>query len=175
METTESQEEQQQEETTDNAENAEPAQENEEKQAHYGDGTKQIKDEAVHAENPGDILRVRNQEKNPESLFLQVRGFPYDTEIENMAKYFELTEGDYSGCEVALGMRGKPCGEFFFKCSNEQIALKVLYKHKEIYEDTGRYVDVFRCSEEYYNRRCSINFHFSETFDGTIKFKFIPF
>ena len=39
----------------------------------------------------------------------------------------------------------------------------------------GRYVDVFRCSEEYYNRRCSINFHFSETFDGTIKFKFIPF
>merc|ERR1712214_24472 len=125
METTESQEEQQPEETTDNAENVEeeeaeeakeePAQENEEEQAHYGDGTKQIKDEAVHAENPGDILRVRNQEKNPESLFLQVRGFPYDTEIENMAKYFELTDEDYSGCEVALGMRGKPCGEFFFK------------------------------------------------------------
>merc|ERR1712048_708508 len=112
-------------ETTENQQEEETAEndENDEDQAHYGDGTQPVpvKKEDI-PENPGDILRVRNQEKNPESLFLQVRGFPYDTPIESMANYFEITEEDYSGCEVALGMRGKPCGEFFFKCSNEQIA-----------------------------------------------------
>jgi len=133
--------------------------------------TPQITPEAdKHIDNPW-----RGGDKNSTSLFLQVRGFPYETSIEEMTKYFELADGEYKGCEIAVGIRGKPCGEFFFECENEEIALKVLMKHKEIYVDTGRYVDVFRCSEEYYNRRLSINLHFSEKFDGTIKFKFIPF
>jgi len=114
-------------------------------------------------------------DKNKDSLFMQVRGFPYDSAIEKMAEFFELTEEQFSGCEVAVGIRGKPCGEFFFKAADEQTALNVLLKHKELYVDTGRYIDVFRCSEEYYQRRLSINMHFSESFDGTIKFKFIPF
>lgn len=114
-------------------------------------------------------------DKNKDSLFMQVRGFPYDAPIEKMAEFFELTAENYSGCEIAVGIKGKPCGEFFFKAADEQTALNVLLKHKELFVDTGRYIDVFRCSEEYYQRRLSINMHFSESFDGTIKFKFIPF
>jgi len=137
--------------------------------------TAETKTEAEEKPSEESPWMQKVHDKNKESLFMQVRGFPYDSPIEKMAEFFELTPEQYSGCEIAVGVRGKPCGEFFFKAADEKTALNVMLKHKELYVDTGRYIDVFRCSEEYYQRRLSINRHFSESFDGTIKFKFIPF
>jgi cell pole-organizing protein PopZ len=124
-------------------------------------------------ENPYNTDKWNN--KHADSLYLQVRGFPYETTVQQMAAYFELADEEFTGAEIAVGIRGKPCGEFFFQAKDEDVAVKVCGKHKEHYVDTGRYIDVFRCSQEYYHRRLSINMHYSEAFDGTVKFKFIPF
>jgi len=157
------------------AETAETAETTETTETTENTETAETKTETPTGENEESPWMQKVHDKNKDSLFMQVRGFPYDSAIEKMAEFFELTPEKFSGCEVAVGIRGKPCGEFFFKAVDEETALNVLLKHKELYVDTGRYIDVFRCSEEYYQRRLSINMHFSESFDGTIKFKFIPF
>ena len=71
-----------------------------------------------------------------DSLYLQVRGFPYDTTTEKMAAYFELSEEEFTGADIAVGIRGKPCGEFFFQATDEAVAVKVCGRHKELYGDT---------------------------------------
>merc|ERR1712127_962621 len=175
------------EEATDNTGNPEenPEENTEEKPAEITEENVENSDETPKTETPETTEPTEATEtpettekwnnKHADSLYLQVRGFPYDTTTEQMAAYFELSEDEFTGAEIAVGIRGKPCGEFFMKSNDEDVALKACGKHKELFKDTGRYIDVFRCSQEYYHRRLSINMHYSEAFDGTVKFKFIPF
>ena len=85
-------------------------------------------------ENPYNTDKWNN--KHADSLYLQVRGFPYDTTTEKMAAYFELSEAEFTGADIAVGIRGKPCGEFFFQATDEAVAVKVCGRHKELYGDT---------------------------------------
>merc|ERR1712093_803677 len=109
------------------------------------------------AADENGLLPVTKNDPYANSLILQLRGFPFSVTQDEVFEFLEIGVDDVSEFMFVKGTNGKQSGECFVVCPSVNVRDICMKKHKQNYAETGRYVDVFKSSEEYFNRRVSIN------------------
>jgi heterogeneous nuclear ribonucleoprotein F/H len=110
-----------------------------------------------------------------DSMILQCRGFPFSIEKEEVLEFLGIDETKIEEFQSVVGTNGKPSGECFIVVDGEETRETCMEKHKKNYAETGRYVDIFKSSEIYYNRRVTINTQFEREWDGIVRLRGLPF
>jgi len=133
--------------------------------------------ETVSQEVTQEVEQKVSIEADPyaDSMILQCRGFPFAIEKHEVLEFLGIEEAQIESFEAVVGTNGKPSGECFIVVDGEATREIAITKHKQNYGETGRYVDVFKSSEVYYNRRVSINAQFDREWDGILRLRGLPF
>lgn len=108
------------------------------------------------------------------SPFMHVRGFPYACNKDDILAFLGVAETDLESYNTVLGTNGKISGEVFLVIQNPDIREQCVSNHKKLYSETGRYIDVFKTSESYFQKRMNITLQYAKTFDGTIRVRGLP-
>lgn len=115
-----------------------------------------------------------NNDLYENSPFMHVRGFPYACNKDDILAFLGVAETDLESYNTVLGTNGKTSGEVFLVIQNPDIREQCVSNHKKLYSETGRYIDVFKTSESYFQKRMNITLQYAKTFDGTVRIRGLP-
>jgi len=115
-----------------------------------------------------------NNDLYENSPFMHVRGFPYACNKDDILAFLGVAETDLESYNTVLGTNGKTSGEVFLVIQNPDIREQCVSNHKKLYSETGRYIDVFKTSESYFQKRMNITLQYAKTFDGTVRVRGLP-
>merc|ERR1711981_1136105 len=86
--------------------------------------------------------------EGPQQFVMHLRGLPWSATEQEIMDFLELTADNVESVTIQMNDRGKPSGEGYVVCTDQEAAEKALTKHKETMPGTNRYVEIFKSSTQ---------------------------